>query len=316
MQLPDELQLALEQELNSCKHDELRRAAERLTRHYRESKNSGILFAQPASLLAYLAVRLPATFAAIHCVFSACKSRWGDWQPRLMVDIGAGPGTGGWAAMEQFPSILSLCNVEPSRPMADMGRKLAGASSSCVLQQAQWSDPLHIPPADLVLLSYLIGEMNPSQRFEMLEKLWQQNSQMFVVIEPGTPAGNQRILEVRDWALSRGAHLAAPCPHKQPCPMPSPRWCHFPARVNRSRLHKLLKGATLGYEDEKFSYLVFGKIPTNFPVGRVVENPKKNSGFVQIPLCSDGILKEIVVTRKDAQYKTARDTSYGDAWES
>jgi ribosomal protein RSM22 (predicted rRNA methylase) len=315
MQFPDDLQLALEQEFLSCQHDELCRAAQRLTRHYGESKNSAALFAEPASLLAYLAVRMPATFAAISCVLGECKPRWGDWLPRSMVDIGAGPGTGAWSAIEQFPSILSICNVEPSRPMAEMGRKLARQSSSSVLQRAQWIDPPNIPPADLVLLSYLIGEMNPAERFEILERLWQQSFQMFVVIEPGTPSGYRRILEVRDWALNKGAHLAAPCPHIQPCPIKTQSWCHFPARVNRSRLHKLLKGATLGFEDEKFSYLVFGKIPVKFPVGRVVENPKKNSGFVQIPLCSDGILKEIVVTRKDAHYKAARDTSYGDAWE-
>jgi ribosomal protein RSM22 (predicted rRNA methylase) len=314
MQLPDELQRMLEQEIEMCSHGSLLRAFERMTKHYRSEKNSGSLFMDPAVRAVYLAVRMPATYAAIRTVFKECAMSLPDWQPRTMVDIGAGPGTGGWAALEQFSSLQSLCNVELSREMIEVGQRLSRESESRVLREAAWVDPSCIFPADLTLLSYVIAEMTQTARRELLTKTWNQNSRVFVVIEPGTPAGFQRILEVRDWALGQGAHLIAPCPHCTPCPMSSPAWCHFPARVDRTRLHKLLKGGTLGYEDEKFSYLAFGKIPVQFPVGRVVGNPKKNKGFVQIPLCINGASKEVVVSRKQNEYRLARDVEYGDAW--
>lgn len=314
MQLPETLQQAVEQEIEKCPHDFLQRAAERMSAHYRSEKKSGSLFMDLAARCAYLAVRMPATYAAIRSALNECALRLADWQPRSMVDIGAGPGTGGWAAAEQFPSLQSLCNVEQSQPMIEIGKRLSGQSPDPFVREAEWTLPNRIPRADLTLLSYVVGEMTPVDRVDLLKKIWNQDSQVFVIIEPGTPAGFQRILEVRDWALAQGAYLIAPCPHSKKCPMQPPRWCHFPARVDRTRLHKLLKGGTLGYEDEKFSYLAFGKIPIRFPAGRVVENPKKNKGYVQLPLCIDGNLKEVVVSRKTNEYRLARDVKYGDSW--
>jgi len=314
MQLPEELQRAVELEIETCPHDSLQRAADQITKHYRAEKNSGPLFMDSAVRRAYLAVRMPATYAAISCALKECAARLVDWQPRSMVDIGAGPGTGGWAAAEQLPTLQVLYNVEQSAPMAEIGQKLSLLSSDRVIREAAWVRPDGIVRADLALLSYVVGEMSVSQRFDLLTRLWNLGNQVFIIIEPGTPAGFQRILEIRNWALAQGANIIAPCPHIKKCPMQSPRWCHFPARVDRTRLHKLLKGGTLGYEDEKFSYLAFGKIFTQLPSGRVVENPKKNKGFVQIPLCIDGNLKEVIVSRKQNEYHIARELNYGDSY--
>lgn len=77
-----------------------------------------------------------------------------------------------------------------------------------------------------------------------------------VVVEPGTPRGFQQILEARTQALASGAAILAPCPHDATCPMQGSDWCHFAARVERSRTQRQLKGGELGWEDEKFSYVV------------------------------------------------------------
>jgi len=312
MQLPEDLQRAVELEIEHCPHALMQRAADRMTLQYRSEKSSAALFSDPAGVPAYLAVRLPATFAAIQCVLEECARRLPAWQPRSMVDFGAGPGTGGWAAVQIFPSLRSLNNVERSPQMREIGQRIARQSSDRMLSDAAWSDSV-CESADLTLLSYVVAEVNETERLNLVSRLWNQ-SQVVVVIEPGTPSGFQRILRIREWALLQGAQLIAPCPHSKQCPMEKFRWCHFPARVDRTRIHKLLKGATLGYEDEKFSYLVFGKIPVSLPAGRVVDSPKKNKGFVQISLCSDGCLKEIVVSRKENNYRDARDLKYGDSW--
>ena len=92
-------------------------------------------------------------------------------------------------------------------------------------------------------------------------------------------------------------------------------WCHFPARVEPTRLHKLLKSGSLGYEDEKFSYLIFGKTPSQIVGGRIVGNPKKASGLAEFSLCQDGKIKEISISRKQENFRKAKDAAIGDFWD-
>jgi ribosomal protein RSM22 (predicted rRNA methylase) len=316
MQLPESLQNAIEQECSAFSHDALRKASQQLTSLYHEQRASSVpSFQNAASRAAYLAVRMPATYAAIHRVLLECKRRV-DTAPRSFLDLGAGPGTGSWAAAEVFPELNSITLIEQSRPMAEIGEKFCKGAEALSLQSATWlcqSLQNTIPPADLALLSYVIAELQPAQVDNLLERLWEQVN-MVVIIEPGTPDGYRRILKIRDWALNRGGHLIAPCPHREACPMQKPDWCHFPARVERTRMHKFLKGATLGYEDEKFSYIAFGKSPSQIPNGRIVGSVSKGSGFVQFPLCVEGKLEKTTVSRKQETYRLARNAQWGDSW--
>lgn len=315
MRLPDSLQQAIEQECAPFTHEALRQASLRLSAQYRERASSIPSFQQGAARAAYLAVRMPATYAAIHSVLLECSKRMCH-PPESFVDLGAGPGTGSWAAAALFPSLTSLALIEESRPMAEIGQRLSSASESPLLRNAKWhcqSLQEELPSADLALLSYVIAELSSSHTEQLLERLWNRVSTI-VILEPGTPAGYRRILQIRDWALAKDAHLIAPCPHRLACPMGSPDWCHFPARVERTRMHKFLKGASLGYEDEKFSYLAFGKNPAQIPQGRIVGPLKKGSGFVQFPLCTEGKLEIRGVSRKQESYRSARDAEWGDGW--
>lgn len=311
MRLPDTLQAAIERECALFSPDELKKAAAHLTSQYQEGAPSA--FQSPAARAAYLAVRMPATYAAIYAALLECSK---SLTPTTCLDLGAGPGTGSWVAAALFPSLTSLTLIEQSCSMAEIGQRLASASLSPLLKNATWhaqSLQQLLPPADLALLSYLVAELSSSQTLQLLDRLWPQ-TQTIVVIEPGTPAGYRRILEIRDWALESDAHLIAPCPHCQTCPLQSPDWCHFPARVERTRLHKLLKHASLGYEDEKFSYLAFSKTPAATPLGRIVGPPKKGSGLVQFPLCTQGQLLPQTIARSHESYHSARHASWGDAW--
>ncbi len=314
MQLPENLRQAVDLEIESSLHGDLQRAADRMTQQYhREGKNSTPLFSDLAGCRAYLAIRMPATYAAIHCVFKECRGGLPDFHPKSLLDFGAGPGTGCWAAAEWFDSLESIHCVEPSRLMREIGQKIARQSDRASICNARWSEDLRVESVDLALFSYVFTEMSAAACVKTLKEEW-EHCQVVAVIEPGTPVGFQRILQIRDWALAQKAHLAAPCPHTEKCPMPASKWCHFPARVDRSRLHKSLKAATLGYEDEKFSYLVFGKIPAQPFFGRVVDRPQKNKGFVKIFVCAEGALQEVSVSRKNEAYRAARDIKYGDSW--
>ena len=112
-----------------------------------------------------------------------------------------------------------------------------------------------LPPHDLVMAAYSLGEIAEP----LAARLWQAARVALVAIEPGTPRGYALILKVREELLEAGACMVAPCPAATPCPLAAPDWCHFAARVERSSIHRRIKDAELGYEDEKFSYIAVAR---------------------------------------------------------
>lgn len=90
-------------------------------------------------------------------------------------------------------------------------------------------------------------------------------------------------------------------------------WCHFSVRLSRTRLHRQLKGADLGYEDEKFMYLVAGRQPARIIDARIVGYPRIGK-VIQLPLCkADGHLENAQISKRDARYKIAKKAKWGDA---
>ena len=107
-----------------------------------------------------------------------------------------------------------------------------------------------------------------------------------MIVEPGTPDGYTRVIEARDRLIDAGFRVAAPCPHSAACPIvPGEDWCHFSARVSRSSLHRQVKGGSLPYEDEKFSYVAAARFPATPAPSRVVRRPQIRKGQVLLDLC-------------------------------
>jgi ribosomal protein RSM22 (predicted rRNA methylase) len=112
----------------------------------------------------------------------------------------------------------------------------------------------------------------------------------------------------------------APCPHQRDCPMAgesqSADWCHFAVRLPRTALHRQLKGGSLSYEDEKFSYLVATAGSGSTAANRVVRHPLTRKGLMQLRLCTgDGEVSGVVVSKRQGPlYRAARSAEWGDAW--
>jgi ribosomal protein RSM22 (predicted rRNA methylase) len=173
------------------------------------------------------------------------------------------------------------------------------------------------PPADLVLASYAIGELRPDALERAVDRALALARRHVVLVEPGTPAGFARIRAARDRVLARGGAIVAPCPHGRACPMAGADWCHFAVRLDRSRAHRQLKHAALGWEDEKFAYVI--ATPADAarvePVpARIIARPRKETGHVRLRLCGTAGLDDTIVTRRDSGYRAARDASWGDGW--
>jgi ribosomal protein RSM22 (predicted rRNA methylase) len=95
--------------------------------------------------------------------------------------------------------------------------------------------------------------------------------------------------------------------------MTEPDWCHFAARVQRSALHRQVKGAALAYEDEKYSYVIFTRLPARRVPARVVRHPTWLPRQVTFVACTPTGLESVHLTKSDPSYKTARKLGWGSA---
>ncbi len=261
----------------------------------------------PAELrtAAYLATRMPATYAAAFQVLGEVRRRLGDRVPASVLDIGAGTGAASLAARAWFPD-AALTMLERD---ADFARAAGEWLPDAMRLAGDLGRMRDLPPHDLVIAAYSMGEMEPG----LLLRLWEASRVALVVIEPGTPSGFAAIAAMRTGLLQRGAAMLAPCPASGPCPIENPDWCHFAARVERTSLHRRLKAADLNYEDEKFSYLAVARHTVELPPARILRRPEHHPGLIRITQCTPSGIESRNVTRRDpAAFRQARRAAWGD----
>lgn len=318
MQLPTTLKNAIDELIGSTNLNELVEAREVLSQRYR-NPSKGPFITTEKQRLSYLISRLPATYAALKIAFNAIQER-GNLPIKSILDLGAGPGTGMWAACDNFQDIERITLFEKDSAMIALGKRLALFSENQCLQSAHWQESdletlTTLPPHDLILLSYSVGELHPEKIQSLVKLCWESTKQLLLIVEPGTPAGFERIRFIRSQLIEMGAHLIAPCPHHLACPMSGGDWCHFAARVERTSLHRRLKGGDLGYEDEKFSYIAATKTPFELPHSRILREPMRHSGHVVLKLCtSQGVQNPTISKKMGDAYKKARKADWGDTF--
>lgn len=300
---------------------ELRDAARRLSDRYRsDDGGAGALGDDRLAVPAYLASRLPATFAAVTDAMRHLADTSGAWHPSSLLDLGAGPGTAALAAATVWPDLARCTLVEDDAGMVAAGRDLLDATGHPALRRATWhAAPLarggpqpDLARSDLVTLTYVIGELGPDEAARLLDRAWAGTVGALLVVEPGTPAGHRRVLEARSRLLAAGAHVAAPCPHDLPCPLTPPDWCHFSIRLPRTRLHRQTKAAEAPFEDERYAYLaVTPELPLDSPP-RVIRPPRVSKGQVDVVLCTGrGLVEHRTVNRRQ---RTAYDEARALRW--
>ena len=165
-QLGEVLDNLQEEYFSSKKRIDFIKAFERLSLRYRE--RSGSFLRTEEERMAYLFTRRPGTFSAVSKVLEEIKKRHPNLLPESFLDVGAGPGTGMWAALEVFETISQYTLLEKDLEFMSMGKNLAKRSSSSVIQKANWKNcdlekTLEIESHDLLLLSYSIGRLLPTQ---------------------------------------------------------------------------------------------------------------------------------------------------------
>ncbi|MFE1750087.1 small ribosomal subunit Rsm22 family protein [Streptomyces anandii] len=295
-------------------------AVERLIASYRGSTPTDApILRDRADVAAYAAYRMPATFEAVRGALAAFADAVPGWVPGSHVDVGGGTGAATWAVRATWEGARPVTVLDWAEPALALGREIAGADP--LLREARWQRArigaaLALDPADLVTVSYVLGELTETDRAAVVDAA-AEAARSVVVVEPGTPDGYARVIAARDRLIAAGFRVAAPCPHSAACPIvPGTDWCHFSARVSRSSLHRQVKGGSLAYEDEKFSYVAATRLPAAPAPARVVRRPQIRKGQVLLDLCeADEQLRRRTVTKRHGDlYKAARDADWGDDW--
>ncbi len=315
--LPAELRAALDARLQGLSRSDAAQRAALISRTYRDGGNSGAI-ASEEDALAYALARMPATYAAVTASLNALCELRPDFAPQTLLDVGAGPGTASWAAAATFASLRNFALLDANaalRALAlDLGRDSTRLAQMTYHRGQALAALAESAPADLVVASYMIGEIGDAERSALAEQLWAKTHDTLLVVEPGTPAGYRRVIALRAQLIASGARVAAPCPHDRACPLAAPDWCHFTQRLPRLRAHMQVKGAELPFEDEKFSYVALVRAPVARRPARVLAQPIVGKAEVTAKLCrADGLTIAKVPRRDKSAYARARRWRWGDA---
>ena len=321
--LAENLKAAIAVELQNANSKALASAATELSLSYRSNINtSQTRFASDIHRAAYLVTRFPATYAATQYVFSEVKRLLPELEIKTLLDVCAGPGTASFAAIEAFEELENITVLERDAEMLALGQRLSQNAKYEALLSAQRirenvNTSFNPLPNDLIVISYALNELNKETKTRIVKQAWEACDKLLIIIEPGTMRGFANILKARTELLAVNANLLAPCPHASSCPLAQNDWCHFSVRLMRTDLHRKMKSASLAFEDEKFSYLVFSKVPGPQAQARILRRPLKHKGHVQLSLCTHESYKTEIISARDKEaYKRARKADWGDAWES
>jgi ribosomal protein RSM22 (predicted rRNA methylase) len=314
--LPSDLRAALDQLATGTSRKDLAARAAAQSQNYRTGGGSQAIRSRDDAL-AYAFARLPATYAAATAVFNTlCEAA--DLAPRSLLDVGAGPGTAAFAASAAFDSLAHIRLVEANAAMRELGTALFAEAANPALRAATYRTSFgprdDTGAADLVVASYVAGEFPPAGLAGFAQALWAATAQALVIIEPGTPAGYGRIMQMRSLLIAAGAHVAAPCPHERECPLVAPDWCHFAKRLPRSRDHLRVKDASVPFEDEKFSYVVLLRDgPAHRIDARVLAPPRVTKSAITSKLCAvEGLVSETIARREGEAWRRRKSWRWGE----
>src|SRR5450755_4051555 len=315
--LPAELKAALDAKLHGLSRTDAAARAALISKTYRDGGGSGAIQSE-TDALAYALARMPATYAAVTASLNALREVTPEFAPKSLLDVGAGPGTAKWAAAETFSSLQDFTLLDANGALRALALDLGRGSTrlrDLKYQRGEARAALaDTEPADLVVASYVIGELGAAEQRALADLMWAKAQNTLLIVEPGTPAGYGRIIALRSQLIAAGAHVAAPCPHDGQCPLAPPDWCHFTQRLPRSRAHRQLKSAELPYEDEKFAYVALTRAPVARHPARVLAQPDVNKVEVTAKLCTaEGLVIARIPRRAKGDYSAARRWRWGDA---
>ena len=276
---------------------------ESLTNRYKTKtgQNKSLIESKTDSML-YAISRMPATFSVVHTLIKDLVNQKLICDVESMLDVGSGTGAG-YFALKELDDALEIGLVERDRNMVEIFKKLTDGEVDVRLADA--STFKVDKTADLVMTSYVLSEMTEDVRIQTFDSLASASNKYVLVIDTGTPNTYADMMKLKDHALKSGWKVVAPCMADK-CPLKDD-YCQFYARVERSSLHKLAKGGTLSYEDEKYFYLLFAKDDIQKSGERVIRRPVIKENNISLVVCTgDGVNTKTFTKKNKEEFKKAK----------
>ncbi|KAJ2745398.1 37S ribosomal protein S22 [Coemansia sp. BCRC 34301] len=216
---------------------------------------------------AYLAACAPGAYGVIYNVMAELAQRVPEFQPRSVMDFGAGPGTALWAIQELW-RLDSYHAIDVSEQMLLCAEAILAdipvAEEEPRVGSIRFSRYLPPPSSrevcnDLVVSAFALSELpSDSLRKTTIETLWAHTNDTLVLIDRGTPDSARMISEARDQILALGeCFTVAPLPNDLPDPtIFTPAWIHFSQRSQRPGFTMLTKHSKSNVEDLRYSYAI------------------------------------------------------------
>ena len=310
--LPPRLAVRLRAELHRTPSSQWVPNAQALSERYRGTRDGQPLVRTALDALSYAALLMPATYAQLDGALHATLQRTPTFAPSSLLDLGSGPGTAVWAALSRFPSVQRATTIERDIHLDALAHTLHGAHDVPVLQlQQDLTASHHWPLHDLVVIGHVLNELSVNQRSDLIARAWAATAHTLIIVEPGTSAFFPMLTTIRQTLIDLGAHVIAPCTHCSRCPMVDD-WCHYATKIARPDFQRLARGATLPYEEAKYSYIAVSRIPIAYSGARVLHDTTTHKGYITLEHCSSrGIMTSSVPKRQRDAYRLARDAQWG-----
>lgn len=325
--LPTSVSMVISQILSRSDTHALQINAKKLHDRYMNPQENQKKFhiQKPADAIAYLSLRFPATYAQIFSALLQISERVPNWQPKTILDIGCGPGTGIWAAKELWPSLQTAMGIDRDTYFLSLAEEIHyGAKLDIDVKWVHqtiedWTTSSETNTYDLIIVSSVVNELTKGVKEQLLGTLSHRSRGIVVVLEPGTPRGFQVIQSVAEY-ISTKSPLVAPY-IKNTFVSSDEYWIHFPQRFLRPefqrRIRQSMRDSDLmasDWEETKFSYVAWGNVPIEKTFwGQSIGDVQKYHGYLIIPvLTADGIVKARVMKRNKGIYAAAKNIRWGE----
>ena len=273
--------------------------------------------------MAYLGLRVPATYAQALGALRAVAEIIPFWRPTSLLDIGSGPGTATWAARSLWPELDEITCVDEDRNFISLGKQIIKDSEP--LRQVTWKNrDLRLGISedgnsyDLIIIANVLNELTPTAQEKLIGQAFNLCKGLLIIIEPGTPRGSQIVSSFAQKLHKVGILLAPYIANT--FVEDKDYYLHFPQRFIRPdfqrRIRQQMRESSemaSDWEESKYAYVAISKFPAEENYwGRTVGEPDIQKGFLEVPVLTAESITKIKVMKRDKEaYAFAKHLKWG-----
>ena len=217
--LPAELKAALDARLHGLSRNDAAERAALISQTYRDGGGSGAIRSE-TDALAYALARMPATYAAVTASLNALREITPGFRAGKPARCRRRAGNGD---LGRGGSVFLAAELHAAGCQHRLARAGAGSRPRQPAPARRWhyrrgearAALADAEAADLVVASYMIGEIDDAERSALAELMWAKTRDTLLIVEPGTPAGYARIIALRRATDRVGRACRSPLPARR-----------------------------------------------------------------------------------------------------